>query len=101
MTLSSNLAQIAIFVGFLLPHAIALVTQQHWSPALKSVVAFAICIVAAVVTVWAKGTLNFHDLVGTATLVYVLARSSYAGLWKPTGITDTIEAKTTLGSPAP
>ena len=102
MTLTSTLTQIAILVGFLLPHLISVITQTHWNSGLKSLVAFSICILAAVLTVWAKGTLNLHDLVGTATVVYLMARSSYAGLWKPLGVSDSIEASTTLGGkPAP
>lgn len=101
MTLTGSLVQIAILVGFLLPHLISLVNQQRWSPGLKAVVAFLVCLVAAIVTCWAKGSLDLHHFAATASVVYLLARSSYAGLWKPLGVSDSIEASTSFGAPAP
>jgi hypothetical protein len=98
MTLTSSLVQLALLIGFLLPHIISLVNQQHWSPGLKSIVAFGVCVVAAIVTVWAKGTLDLHHLSATLGIIYLMARSSYAGLWKPLGVSDAIEASTTLHS---
>lgn len=102
MTLTSTLMQLALLIGFLLPHAISILNQQHWSPGLKSVVAFAACVVAAVITTAAKGKLDLHHLTATLGVIYLMARSSYAGLWKPLGVSDAIESSTTVGrSPAP
>lgn len=89
-----NLIWISGVVGFLLPHAIALLNQTHWSAKLKSIVAFCCCLIAAIATTWIKGDLNFTDVVASAGTIFVVARSSYAGLWKPTGIAPTIEAAT-------
>lgn len=95
----ANLAWVSGVIGFLLPNGIALLNQTHWPTKLKSFVAFVVCIIVAVITTWIKGDVNFTDLVGSAGIIYTVAMASYTGLWKPTEIAPTIEAKTTVTSP--
>jgi hypothetical protein len=97
-----SLAAWSAAVGFVLPLAIAVIQQRHWSTQLKSLVAFAICIIAAAVTVYFDGgKFDAGHLVESALIVFTLARASYAGLWKPIGVSDKIETKTTVTEPPP
>lgn len=86
-------------VGFLLPFLIALVNQAHWQAGLKAVVAFAICLIGAFVTTWAEDKLSLSNYIISALTVFALARTSYAGLWRPTGAAPSLEASTTVSSP--
>lgn len=90
----SNLVWISGVIGFLLPNGIALLNQVSWSAQLKSIIAFVLCVLAAIITTWIKGDLNFTDIVGSAGVIYTVAMASYVGLWKPTKIAPTIEAAT-------
>lgn len=99
--MNSVLLQLSLGVGFLLPHVISIINQAHWNPGVKSLVAFASCVVAAVIITWSKNQLDFHHLVESAGIVYALARSSYSGLWKPLGVSDAVESSTTLRTPGP
>lgn len=92
----SNLAYVSMVVGFLLPHAIALINQEHWRSSTKSIIAFAACIAAALVTTYLKGDFNVHEIAGSTFIVFTVARASYAGLWRPTKIATTVESATTF-----
>jgi hypothetical protein len=94
-TNTTNLIWISGVVGFFLPHLIAVVNQAHWQTGLKSVVAFSMCLVAAVIVAWVKGDLDFHNWVASAGVIFTAAQVSYKGLWRPTGTSPAIEASTT------
>ena len=81
-------------IGAILPIAIAVINQVRWSTAVKSEVAFVICLIAAGVTCWVKGDLNATDYLASALAVFTLARTTYAGVWKPTGVATAVEEKT-------
>lgn len=91
-----DLLVISGIVGGLLPFAIALINQSHWAPGLKSVIAFLCCLIAAFITVWAKGDITATDYIASALTVFTVARASYAGLWRPTGTAPALEASTTV-----
>src|SRR5512141_3096611 len=90
----SNLVWISGVIGFLLPLVISLLNQTKWSSKLKSSVAFTCCVIAALITTWIKGDLNFTDIVGSAGVIFTVAQASYLGLWRPTNVAPTIEAAT-------
>jgi hypothetical protein len=85
-------------VGFLLPQAIALLNQVKWTARVKSIVAFAACVIAAGITTVAAGDFDATNLILSATTVFAVARTSYAGLWRPTGLAPAIEEATSLGT---
>lgn len=93
-----SIVLISALVGSLLPNLIAVLNQVHWPSWLKAIVAFAACCIAAVAVTAAKGTLTAQDWVGSAIVVFTVARASYAGLWKPTGVADKIETATSSNS---
>lgn len=87
------------FVGFVLPHAIAVVNQRHWGPRLKAAVAFAACAAAGTLTSYVAGALTPEDLILSGLTIFGAAQISYQQLWRPSGITTTIEQKTTVTEP--
>lgn len=95
----SNAAMWALIVGFFLPHVIAVVQQPGWSAGLRSFVMFLACMGAAIGTVLIQlGHWNWHDWVSSTLLILVTTIATYKGLWKPTGVSSTIE-KSTSGTP--
>lgn len=84
----------AAIVGFLMPPAIALITQTQWAKPLKGLVAFALCLIAAAVTVWLSAEWDGGDYVKTAMIVFAAAVGTYHVWWKPSGIAPSIEAAT-------
>jgi uncharacterized membrane protein YoaK (UPF0700 family) len=92
--MSNNLGQISAIVGAFLPLAIAVIQKTDWSQAVKSIVALAACVVAALITVAIEGNFNFDDIVTSLSVVYALAMVSYHSLWKPTNVAPAIQAKT-------
>lgn len=97
--MNEKLALANTLIGFLLPHAIALVNQLHWGPRLKAAVAFAVCTLAAAVTSYVAGELTPADLALSAMTVFGAAQVSYQQLWQPTGIAPAIEQATTFTEP--
>ncbi len=82
-------------IGLGMPGVIALVNQAHWSPRVKGVVAFALCVVAAGVTELLRG--NTHDWTDwrtTFVVVFGAAIVSYRMWWQPSLIAPTLESVT-------
>lgn len=97
--MNEKLALANAFVGFVLPHAIALVNQRHWGPQLKAAIAFAVCAAAGTLTSYVAGALAVDDVVLSALVVFGAAQVSYQQLWRPTGIPQAIEQATTFTEP--
>jgi hypothetical protein len=87
-------------VGVALPGAIAIINRAEWSPRVKSAVAFLVCLVAAAVTCAASGDVTLVNWGAGSLVVFTAARTSYAGLWHPTGAAPAIE-KATSPTPSP
>jgi hypothetical protein len=101
--MDSNLALYSAAAGFLLPNAFALIAGEKWQPKMKSLLAFVACIVVAVPLAYLQGKfqgkLTVDSFVGSALIVFTLARASYAALWIPTGVVGKLEA--VRGGPRP
>ena len=98
MVLNSQIAQISALVGVFLPLVVAFVQRQHWRNSIRSAVGVGACAVAAVVVSYTKGTLNLHDLAGSAFIIFTLTKTTYLSVWKPSGVTQKIETATGGGS---
>lgn len=90
----STIDQWTVVVGILLPLVIAVINRTAWTAPQKACAALLICVVAAGVEVWVKGQWNAQNLGTTAVAIFFVVVTTYKGFWKPTGITDSIEAKT-------
>jgi hypothetical protein len=93
---------IDVLIGaVLMPPVIAVVNQAHWARAVKALIAVAACLIAAVITLWLRGPIDFHDWRNTAVVVVGSALAGYRLWWQPSGIAPAIEAATTAnGAPA-
>lgn len=98
---------IATLVSFFIPLLVSLITKRTASDGLKSVVNIVATALVAVVAIFTVPLppgvmLSWTLIVNTFIASIVSSIVGYKGVWKPTGVTITIEAKTPnvgLGSP--
>lgn len=84
---TTNAAMWAGIVGFLTPLVIQTITKSHASRQVQSLIAFGFSLVVAVPTAYFAASLNVHDYVQSALIVFTLAMVTYEHLWKPVGVT--------------
>jgi hypothetical protein len=89
-----NTVTFAAIVGFVAPPVIAVINREHWSEQVKGVVAFVVCLLAAIGTAWYEQSVDWHDLRKVLPIVFGAAILTYHQFWKPTGIAPSIEKKT-------
>jgi hypothetical protein len=83
-------------IGFLMPPLIALIVKSHWTAQRKGVVAFLVCVAAALVTIlYEDRSIDWHDWRNASLMVFSAALFFYHLFWKPSNIAPTIEQKTT------
>ena len=95
----SDPAAVGIVVGFVTPLIVSVLQQPNLSKRQRTIVAIAASVVLGGGTAYATGL--FADTSSLLTILVVLYTASetfYQKLWKQTGITESIEAKTTLPS---
>lgn len=90
----SDLAMWSLIVGFFLPIAVAVIMRRTWSDAVKAVVTFVACGVAAAGTAFFQGDFTGRRFVSALLLVFVGTIVSFKGWWKPTGVAPSIEEST-------
>lgn len=87
-----------LLTGVFAPLLIAVINRPDWTSGRKQLVALIASVILAVVALVATG--GFGAATDTATkitMVAGLASLAYSALWKPAGVTATIEAATTPG----
>jgi uncharacterized membrane protein len=92
----SGLAEIAGLVGLILPMIIAVIQQVQFSQAVRSLVAVAACVVAAIIVAAAQTNFNAHNFAVAFMTVFVSTVVSYEHFWKPTGIAPLVEGFTNI-----
>lgn len=90
----SSLEMWSALVGALMPLAIALINQSHWSKAWRGIMAVGLCVIAAAVTCWLRGELNGSNYARSVLVVLTAALTTYHVWWKPSTIAPAIEAAT-------
>lgn len=90
----SDLEMWSAFVGFVLPPAIAVINQAHWSRAWRFIVAVMISVLAAAITCWVRGDLNNHDYAHSLIVVLTATLTFYHFGWRPSTIAPAIEVAT-------
>jgi hypothetical protein len=90
----TNVGRWSFLVGTFLPLAIAVVNRQRWSSQAKGLMTFAVSTAAAAGTSYFAGELTASDLVTSFLIVLVSATVTYTTFWKPSGIAESVEAKT-------
>lgn len=90
-----DVGALTIVAGVVIPLATAVVTKQLASSRLKSLVTVTLAAVAGLVqTAIDGGGVVSRETVTNALMAWVLAISSYYGLWKPTQTAGTVGAAT-------
>lgn len=82
--------------GVAMPFLIALINQSHWSPKLRGIIAFALCLGVSALLAALHGTLTLDSWRDTAVLVTGAAMVMYHALWKPSGLAPAVENATTV-----
>lgn len=91
-----------LILGFLTPLLVALVNQPRFTPTQKRLISVFISILVGVINLLVQGalsrwSLDLTDLLANFALVLGAAQAAYALLWKPTGVSDKVEAATSKG----
>lgn len=89
-----NTTTFAAIAGFLAPPVIAIINRQHWTSQTKGIVAFLVCLAAALFTAWYERSVDWHNVRAVLPVVFGSAIATYHWFWKPTGIAPNIEDKT-------
>jgi hypothetical protein len=89
--LEFDLIALAGVVGILLPLVISFLKNigSQWNQQLVRVFAFVVCIAAAFVTVGAQEgwtSFDINQIIGSFTVIYTLAQTSFKGLWQNTKV---------------
>lgn len=92
--MATSLSQWSALVGTFLPLIIAFIKREKWSKRTQTIFAVLVCFVAAFVTTYFEGTLNFHQFAQSLIVVFVLTKTTYLAVWKPTGIADAASKST-------
>lgn len=83
-----------LILGVLSPLLVSVVQQPKFTGPLRAVVALASAVVIGLLTVLAAGDFNPTDWLTTAAVVLVAAHTAYEGFWRPTGIAEEVEYRT-------
>lgn len=88
-------AMVALIIGFVSPHLIAILQQQRFKNWQRVGIAVLWSAVAGVGTAFFTGEFTGLSVVSSFLLVLVSTITFYKNFWKPTGITGAIEHATT------
>jgi hypothetical protein len=89
-----NTVTFAAIVGFICPPIIAFINRERWSSQVKGIVAFLVCLLAAIGTCWYERSVDWHNLRAVLPIVFGAAILTFHQFWKPSGIAPTIEKNT-------
>lgn len=82
----------------LLPPAIAVINQWHWSAQLKGLAALLVCALYALGITIVRGRVHWDNWRDVLLTVAGAAFVAYRVWWQPSGIAPAIEAATTAGT---
>jgi hypothetical protein len=87
-----------LLAGVITPLLTSVVQRPTWSSRKRTVWGVVVSVVIGVLTCLADGTLDHATTVlATVAAVVVVSATTYKALWKPSGVTDSIEVATTPG----
>lgn len=90
-----------IVIGFAMPLLVALVNQWRWPATVKGLVAFAVCAIAAAVTVYVRDGWDGQTWLRTLMVIFLTAVATYRLWWQPSQIAPRIEQATSVSGPGP
>ena len=100
LAFNTLLIQLSALVGTLLPLLVAVVQRAHWPGWLRTAIGVVAIIVASVITAASQHKLNLNDWAASALTVFLLTKTTYLAVWKPSGVAPWIEAATSPSAPA-
>lgn len=83
---SNTLIELSALVGIAMPLLVGLVKQEHWSRTVQTWIALAACVIAAIITTWAAGTLTAKNIALDVAVVWGAAQVTFEAFWKPTNV---------------
>jgi hypothetical protein len=92
-----NLTLAAVVIGFVMPPAIDALNRRDWPSEWKAVSAFVLCVPGSLLAVYIVGqwnTASFDDKLRTFLIVFFVAILMHRFYWKPSGMSDAIDAAT-------
>lgn len=92
----SNVALLAIVVGFFSPVVLNLILQSGWTARVQAIVAFLFSAVIGTITAWIGGAFDGVGIITGILLVFVVAISTYKGFWKQ--VTPTLKDATSVNT---
>lgn len=91
---------IAGVIGFFLPIIISFIQQSNWKPGAQAVIAFIVCVVAAIIGSFFVDGVDLKnpewDWIAWFGAIWGSAMLSYSRFWKPTTVSPKIESATNL-----
>jgi hypothetical protein len=90
----SDLTLITIVSGTLIPILVALVSKLNASPGLKAILNFGFSAIVAAIALENEASFNWRSFTINFALTYLVSIATYYGLFKPTGVTQTVAEKT-------
>lgn len=85
---------VLILIGGLLPLLQAIINRAAWTTEAKALTAFVVAVGIGAVAALLMGITSRSGIVTTAAAVYALSQLGYFGVFRPTGLADSIERKT-------
>lgn len=83
-----------LILGVIAPLLISVVQQPKFTGATRSVIAVAAAAVIGVLTVLSTGDFDPSNLLTTFAVTLVASHAAYESFYKPTGLADVVEFKT-------
>lgn len=69
-------------IGILVPIVVQLLTSKDWARWKKSLVAFAVVVIAGFGAVWAEGKLDFTNVLATIGIIFTISQLLYDQYFK-------------------
>lgn len=93
----TDLQMWTLIVGFFAPLLVSVLRQPWMTRRWRLALVVAASLVLGIVTAYLTGQFTGRSAVSAVLVVLVVSIAMYEGLWKGTGVTDAIEAATTVG----
>ena len=91
-----DLVEVSALIGAILPVVAAVLKQDRLSQRTNTLIAVAVALVAALVSVAARHQLSPGNVIASFTATYTTAVAFYHGLWKPTGVAAKVQTRTSV-----
>ena len=90
----SDLTLFAILSGVVIPLLVGLITKLQASSGIKAILNFGLSAITAAVALESEANFNWKTFAVNFALTWVVSIATYYGLWKPTGVSGTVQEET-------